>query len=285
MKKKLLYLTSIMLFSAASINAQTTVWDFGNGKYSLNDGAEVTGVYPQSATGPADGVTNLLGSFQGNINNNFGAISSGAANAGSWASPDNTYSTSNRFTTGFSTPAVATVPVKPVARAIYFRVSGPCTFKALVRSGGTANRGVVLSNGTSIITNLTITVNSGYATLSASLPAAGDYYLYADPTLAGGSSFFKLTVSGATVNTVDLTASLAAKSFQKELDVTVYANDSKIFLSDIKSSTKVEVYNVLGALVKSAQVEGDTSLDINSGMYIVKAKSAEGEKSVKVIVK
>lgn len=64
----------------------------------------------------------------------------------------------------------------------------------------------------------------------------------------------------------------------------MYSKDSKIFLSNIKSSTQVEVYNVLGALVKSAQADADTSLDINSGVYIVKAKSIDGENAVKVMV-
>ena len=82
----------------------------------------------------------------------------------------------------------------------------------------------------------------------------------------------------------DGTVVLGNKNFQKELDVTVFAKDGKIFLSNIKSSTTVNVYNVLGALVKTAQVDADSSLDINSGVYIVNAKSAEGEKSVKVIV-
>ncbi|MBP6587670.1 MAG: T9SS type A sorting domain-containing protein [Flavobacterium sp.] len=57
-----------------------------------------------------------------------------------------------------------------------------------------------------------------------------------------------------------------------------------MFLSNIKTSTKVNVYNVLGALVKTAQLDADSSLDVNGGVYIVNAKSAEGEKSVKVIV-
>ncbi len=273
-----------MLFSASYINAQTTVWDFGNGRCTLNDGVPNTSFYPVNALGPADGVANLLGSFQGAGVTTFGAVSVSGSAAGSWITPDNTYSAVNRFTTGFSSPAPTVLPAKPIGRALYFRVNGPCSFVGLVKSGGAVNRGVVLSNGTTIIKNVTITVSSGFATLSADLPAAGDYFLYADPTLVGGCSFFKLTVTGATVNTVDLTASLATNSFKKESDVAVYSKDSRIFLSNIKSSTKVDVYNVLGALVKSTQTDGDTSIDSNSGVYVVKVKSAEGEKSVKVIV-
>ena len=68
------------------------------------------------------------------------------------------------------------------------------------------------------------------------------------------------------------------------MDITVYAKQNKIFLSNLKSKTQINVYNLLGALVKSAQADADTSLDVNSGIYIVNAKSADGEKSVKVIV-
>ena len=39
-----------------------------------------------------------------------------------------------------------------------------------------------------------------------------------------------------------------------------------------------------GALVKSVKASENTSFELQSGVYIVNAKSAEGEKSVKVLV-
>ncbi|HEY6143568.1 MAG TPA: T9SS type A sorting domain-containing protein [Flavobacterium sp.] len=283
MKKKLLYLASIVLFSASSINAQTTTWDIGNGKYTLNNGTEVTGAFPTS-TVPVNGVLNLLGTYQGG-STSFGAITAGQSNAGSWVAPDDTYTTVNRLATGASSTIALEVPVKPNGRALYFRVNGPGTFKALVKSGGANTRGVVLTDGTTIIGKLSTTVSSGFMTFTATLPAAGDYYFFADPTLAGGCSFFKLTVTGATVETVDLTAALPVKSFgNEESSLLVYANDGKINVSNVTSATKVSVYSVLGSLVKSIETSADASLDVNSGVYIVKVQSAEGSKTAKVIV-
>ena len=109
---------------------------------------------------------------------------------------------------------------------------------------------------------------------------AGNLYLFSD----AGANYYKIEVIASGSTGLGNTTTLANKSFQKELDITVYAEQNKIFLSNLKSKTQVNVYNLLGALVKSTQADADTSLDINSGIYIVNAKSADGEKSVKGIV-
>jgi hypothetical protein len=286
MKKKLLYLTSILLFSA-SINAQTTVWDFGKSTSSVNDAA-ATAAWPIDGTGVASTTPvitvqkDLLNLTSHTNGTNFAIVATGSATF------TDGYTGSNTLKTGGSGTATSYLPT---VRYFSFNVDKACTVKVWFRhgSGSGADRTVFVTGGTSTsLYGSAAAVNTAQigtplaanplsnAIVNASVTAAGIVYVYAD----NGVSVYKIEVSGATVNT----PALATDSFQKESDVVVYANGGKINLSNIKSSTKVEVYSVLGSLIKSAQADADTSLDINSGVYIVKVKSAEGEKSVKVIV-
>lgn len=272
MKKKLLYLTSIVLFSVSALNAQTTIWDIGNNKTILNGGAEVVGdwpaILPTAAPFLSETVIKGLGIFPGSATT-FGAI---AANVASGFS-DN-YTSINRFPTGGASGGSATA--LPTSRYLYFNVSGACTIKVWFKGGNTSStRTLFVSNGTTVLGS-GASLNGVSLIVEATATAAGKHYVYCD----NGNNIYKIEVTGATINT----PALSTKDFQKELDVTVFAKDGKIFLSNIKSSTKVNVYNVLGALVKTAQLDADSSLDVNGGVYIVNAKSTEGEKSVKVIV-
>jgi hypothetical protein len=63
----------------------------------------------------------------------------------------------------------------------------------------------------------------------------------------------------------------------------VNAVGSKIFVSNVKSSTEVSVYSITGALVKSFKTDTDTDFNFKSGLWIVKIKTIDGEKSVKLI--
>ena len=54
-------------------------------------------------------------------------------------------------------------------------------------------------------------------------------------------------------------------------------------VSNVKSNTQVLVYGLNGALVKTLQVNADTSFNLNAGIWIVVLKNNEGQKSVKVM--
>lgn len=269
MKKKLLLLILPVLFTALSINAQTKVWDFGND----------TTNWPLSAgIGNNEIVKDQLGLFPIASNTNFGAVTA------SGATFTDGFTSVNRFQlNGGGGGTLGNL--LPTQRYVYFTVDGACTVKVWFKTGsnGSArtvlctNGSELLGSGTSIggITPVDLVIFT--ANVSTAQAAVGKIYIYGDTQ---SSNLYKIEVTGANVTT----PALSTSSFQKELDITVYAKYNKIFLSNIKSSTKVNVYNVLGALVKSAQADADTSLDINSGVYIVNAKSADGEKSVKVIV-
>lgn len=269
MKKKLLLLILPMLFPAFSINAQTKTWDFGND----------TSKWPLTAgIGSNEMVVDQLGLFPISTNTNFGAITA------SGATFTDGYIAVNRFQLNGGGGGTAG-NLLPIQRYLYFTVDGACTVKVWFKTGSNGSaRTVLCTNGTELlgsgtsvggITPVDLVIFT--ANISAVQAAVGKIYIYGDTT---SSNIYKIEVTGAKVTT----PALANQTFQKELDITVYAKQNKIFFSNVKSSTKVNVYNVLGALVKTAQVDADSSLDMNSGVYIVNAKSAEGEKSVKVIV-
>jgi len=269
MKKKLLLLILPMLFSALSVNAQTKVWDFGNDIVT----------WPLSAgIGYDEIVKDQLGLFPIPTNTNFGAVTA------SGATFTDGFTAVNRFQLNGGGGGTAG-NLLPTQRYIYFNVDGACTVKVWFKTGsnGTARKvmctnGVeLLGSGTSIGGATPVDLVIFTANISTAQAAVGKIYIYGD---TASSNLYKVEVTGANV----VTPALATKVFQKELDITVYAKNNKIFLSNLKSRTQINVYNLLGALVKTTQAEADTSLDINSGIYLVNAKSADGEKSVKVIV-
>ncbi|WP_281335938.1 T9SS type A sorting domain-containing protein [Flavobacterium eburneipallidum] len=268
MKKKLLYFTSIVLFSVTAVNAQTTIWDIGNNTTVLNDAAVVTGDWPVGPAFASETVVKGLGIFPGTATT-FGAI--GTQSSGSFS---DSYSAVNRFPTGGASGGSATA--LPTSRYVYFNVSGSCTIKIWFKGGNsTSTRSLFVSDGTTVLQS-GASVNGAAVIVEKTVSAAGKYYVYCD----NGNNIYKIEIVGATVNT----PALSTDNFQKESQVNVYAKENKIFLSNVKSKTAVSVYTVAGALVKTTETAEDTSIDVKAGVYVVKASSEEGTKSVKVIV-
>ncbi|QQY82325.1 T9SS type A sorting domain-containing protein [Tamlana sp. s12] len=56
-----------------------------------------------------------------------------------------------------------------------------------------------------------------------------------------------------------------------------------LYIANVKSHTKIEVYNITGAVVKTFSTATDRSFQINNGIYIIKVKDADGVKVVKVL--
>jgi hypothetical protein len=288
MKKTLLYLILPMLFAATSVNAQIKVWDFGGatvedfGGYTFQNMINITNVggvdvIPQNAwyaVGTTAGATavNLpaaidittgLLRWTGGVNSDRLRVLNTAITR--WDTGASAGTGNYSYLTGriYVNSAGAT------SRGLWVTLTAGQEITLIARAdadGGTLNFGTETAS-----LNLAMTEYHFTAT------TAGEYQIFGS---VGKPSFYRLYLGNVTTPTTNL----ATKSFQKELDITVYAKQNKIFLSNLKSKTQVNVYNVLGALVKTAQVDSDSSLDINSGVYIVNAKSADGEKSVKVIV-
>ncbi len=263
MKRKLLYLTSIVLFSAfTSINAQT-IWDLGG------DAA------PWAATGTAT-TTNVvrdnLGLYPGSATT-FAVIETSAI---PFAAPD-AYTSVNRFKLNGGGNATSN---KPTQRYLYFAANGLVSVKIWFRTGGGSLRTLYVTDGTNVLGSLGSTNSSENLVLTT--PAAtvnGNVYIYGDQSI----NIYKIEVTGA-VGTTALIPALGVDDFQVDVASNVFSNGKLVFVSNVKSDTQVDVYGISGVLVKSIKTGSDTSFDLNTGIYVVKSKSAEGQKTAKVLV-
>lgn len=267
MNTKLRSIIFTMVLFTGIANAQTKVWDFSN-----------TSIWPLSAgIGNNPMVVDNLGLYpvtSAGGNTNFGAIT---ANSTSFTDG---FSGTQRFQmNGAGYPSGSFVAM-PTQRYLFIDVSGACTIKVWFRPGSNgAVRTMYVTNGTAAIgqESSNTGANLDPTILTATATAAGRYYIYGDTAC----NLYKVSVVGATVNTV-----LANNEFQAESTVNVFSNGSQISVANVLSSTKIDVYSITGALVKSFTTLTDTSFEmLNAGVYIVNATSAEGKKSVKVVVK
>ena len=65
--------------------------------------------------------------------------------------------------------------------------------------------------------------------------------------------------------------------------VSVIAIKNNIVISNVKSNTDVKVYSVDGKLVKALEINADINFNLHPGIWIVKIKDNDGEKSIKVV--
>ncbi|HEX9600249.1 MAG TPA: T9SS type A sorting domain-containing protein, partial [Mariniflexile sp.] len=56
------------------------------------------------------------------------------------------------------------------------------------------------------------------------------------------------------------------------------------YVSNVKSSTEVKIYAITGALVKEFKTNSNMDFVLKSGLYIATVKTAEGQKSVKLLL-
>lgn len=289
MKKKLLYLTSILLFSAASVNAQTT-WDFSTpattvGNMSTTNSATINTDPNNGTTTPAIakwgptynsatvGATIIATGYPGlefhyknssAIKYNINFIN-GTANNGYFQANGSDVGITIKGCTAGQNIAVqySSKNDNPLTAADFAAATGGNTaLPAMFAKNQTLNTATSATTSTDknniVVVNLTVTADG-------------------DVNILAGSSGYRIykIVKGGTLGTND---------FQAGSSVVVYANDGAINVSNVTSATKVSVYSVLGSLVKSIETSEDTSVAINAGVYVVKAQSAEGTKTAKVIV-
>lgn len=266
MKTKLLSLLLTTVLFTGSINAQTKTWDLGND----------TTHWPLTAgIGSSEMVVDNLGLFPTTSNTNFGAVN---ASPYTFTALDG-FSAANRWQLNGGGSAAAGTFL-PTQRYLYFTATGACTVKVWFRTGGSGARNMLITDGTSLIATAGSSTSGDAFILTgnvtAAQAAAGKIYIYGDTA----NNLYKITVTGATVNTT-----LATQSFNQS-KLNVVAANKQVNISNVTSNTEVNVYNMTGALVKTLKIDADTTFDLpNSGLYVVNVKSAEGEKSVKVAIK
>lgn len=87
----------------------------------------------------------------------------------------------------------------------------------------------------------------------------------------------KIYVNGVYSKTLSLD-----KNIRVSTDIKAVGN--RVFISNVKSTTDIKIYTITGALVKEFKTNNDTDFAFNSGLYIATVKTAEGQKSVKLLL-
>ncbi|MGY5355637.1 T9SS type A sorting domain-containing protein [Wenyingzhuangia sp. IMCC45467] len=69
-----------------------------------------------------------------------------------------------------------------------------------------------------------------------------------------------------------------------KVSTNLYAIDNKVYISNVKSKSEVKIYSITGGLIKSFTTKEDMEFEFQSGPWIATIKTAEGTKSVKLLV-
>ncbi len=274
MKTKLLLLILPMLLFVATVQAQTKVWDFGGD--ATYTSPEQIALWPVVAFNAAEGVTTekdnlfMVGDSSGD---KFGQIeNSGGA---TWdAGTADEYAAINRFKfNGGSNP----VDFLPTYSYAYFTVSGPVEVKVWFRSGSgdDTERILYISDGTTLLNSFQAAGNSDPETITASYTGTGgNIYIYDSNSF----NLYKIEVTGAGAATLGVSDSKLA------FETSVKAINDRIYISNVTSKTKVSIYSITGALVKTVHTNNDLDFSFNSGLYFATITTSEGENSVKLLV-
>lgn len=253
MKRKLFLSGLCLTLFNLSLNAQDHVWDLGNDALWPAANASTSGFVRDGLTvGPSGG-----SNFRMQLN-----------------SPAPVFSDGYTAPKGFFFPTNSTV-ANNLPSNLFFKVpvNGPCQLK--IWSWANAARIVYISNGTNLLKSTTLTGSSSnyYGIITYDYTgSAGDLYIYANSQLY----IYKISVS---------TAPLGTDDFKTESASNVYSNGNQVYVANVKSKTAVSVYSLSGTLTKTLETAEDTAFTLETGVWIVKIKSAQGEKSVKLLVK
>ncbi len=310
MKKKLLYLTSIVLLAVSSINAQTKVWDFGANPMGAGFTDMITttnqptcAAFTQPATpyGPTAVSTACI---QGN--SIFGTLTINTAAGDKWRSDNTSLVLSdaalNNTINGSSITPVFTGATK--SGRLAFNGGGHKTRRYLIFTLA-AGQTITIYWKSQILTagNLDVRgpVGSAFATTGTiaygavaevstmhqskfTADIAGDYKIGTNLDITSSTDPIKLELYRIYDADVNAGVNLSTGGFEQEISLDVFSIKNQVYVSNIVSNTKINVYSILGSLIKSVSASEDTSFELNSGVYVVKAQSAEGTKAVKVIV-
>lgn len=265
MKKKLLILMIAVLSSGTYVNAQkvwnfsddTTTWTTSTAGYTTNTVKDNLGIYPSVtiASPTIGGIIPSTLSFPGGFN------------------------ATRYFRMGQASVFSGN---QPTERFLYFAPTSGGTIKIWFASGGGGSRTIKVTDGANEIA----TASSPNSTTPAILEAtytqtSGNIFIYS--SVGTGVNIYKIEITG-TLGTTSLLTSLGSDDFKADSGSNVYSNGKQVFVSNVKSTTTIDIYSISGALIKSLQTDSDTSFNLNSGFYIAKVKSEEGEKTAKLLL-
>lgn len=257
-----------MLLSVMTSEAQK-VWNF----------ATNTTILPAGFSGLNDGTEDIvddLGRFAHSSSNNFSAESSGNSTFS-----DGFVSSRRANVNGGSSPNGAL----PSVRFYFFDVAANCTIKVWARPQGTGLRLVHISDGSNVLATASNATNPGPVLLEGTNNnGAQRIFVYCED---GGWGIYKIEVSGATVTTTIPMAEWLLNVKETNLShINYYVKNKTVFLSNIDTELDISVYSITGSLVKSIRTSSsDVSFEIGqTGIYILKLSSSDGQKSIKLII-
>jgi hypothetical protein len=94
-----------------------------------------------------------------------------------------------------------------------------------------------------------------------------------------------LTVPTTLVANPDFTLGIDKVGEVSAVTSNVRAVGNRIYVSNVKSATEVNIYSITGALIKSFKTNTDTDFNFKSGIWIATVKTFEGAKAVKLLTR
>ena len=117
--------------------------------------------------------------------------------------------------------------------------------------------------------------------------------ILSNPTLTDGTAINTFNFTKGTDNWDPIPALIAKDTDlstrilapQNGSSVQIYTIENKLFVSNVKSNTRINIYGLDGVLIESQRTNVDINLTLNKGVWIVKAIASDGNKVIKVIAK
>ncbi|MFG6686977.1 hypothetical protein ACGK9U_10370 [Mariniflexile sp. HNIBRBA6329] len=94
-----------------------------------------------------------------------------------------------------------------------------------------------------------------------------------------------LTVPTTLVANPDFVLSIDKVGETSAVTSNVRAIGNRIYVSNVKSTTEVNIYSITGALVKTIKTNEDTDFNFKTGIWIATVETFEGAKAVKLLLK
>ena len=108
----------------------------------------------------------------------------------------------------------------------------------------------------------------------------------ATPTLTDGTAITTFNFTKGTDDWDPITElnTLKVGSFDlKENNVHVKAYNKRIFISNVNSSTRINIYSINGGLIKSIETKVDTNFSFKNGLWIIAVENKDGRNITKLL--
>ncbi|WP_370479552.1 T9SS type A sorting domain-containing protein [Tamlana flava] len=113
---------------------------------------------------------------------------------------------------------------------------------------------------------------------------AGPAQQYRLANRGGKIRIYRIYVSSSSIKS-QVEALLGVDDLASPVSTDLKAVGNRVYLSNVKLNTEVNIYGITGALVKTLKVDTNTDFEFKSGLWIATIKTAEGQKSVKFVTK